>query len=145
MVDEHYELYPSKEEHLFYFVSEGSRGRILKLIHFTPTRYKRWNLAFGDYRNGYLDDQVVSNNDDLQKIMKTIIQAAYDFCEIYPERSIEIVPVDEKRKTLYNAIVRRNFETFSKSFVIKGEKGKRLFAYNPKENYDAFVFRRKKR
>ncbi len=38
MIGEHYELNPRKKKTLFYFISEGRQGDILKVIGFQPVR-----------------------------------------------------------------------------------------------------------
>ena len=40
MIGDHYELKPRKRKTLFYFVSEGEQGEILKVIGFQPVRSK---------------------------------------------------------------------------------------------------------
>ena len=62
-------------------------------------------------KKGKIDDIVVTNNYDVAKVMRTIAKIVYVFFEHYPERTVYIEPVDEKRKRLYNLIFQRHFET----------------------------------
>ncbi|MDO9256193.1 MAG: hypothetical protein Q7U54_11820 [Bacteroidales bacterium] len=44
-----YELKSGEQLEVFEFVSIGTKGRIIKIIQYTPTNYKDlYNLGFGD-------------------------------------------------------------------------------------------------
>jgi hypothetical protein len=75
MIGEHYELNPRNKKKLFYFISKGNQGEILKVIGFQPVRGKIWNLYFGDITENGFSDSVVSNNDDIYKVMNTVAVA----------------------------------------------------------------------
>ena len=67
---------------VFEFVSEGPKGSIRKLIQFQKTNeHNLYNLAFGDknIETGQLDDLVISNNGDSEKVLATVISALYAF------------------------------------------------------------------
>ena len=75
----------------FEFISEGSKGRIEKLIQFTPTNLKDfYNLAFGDkdLKTGKIDDLVISNNNDSEKVLATVVAAVYAFTDKNLERGL---------------------------------------------------------
>ena len=58
-----YQLKASDNLTTYEFLSEGPRGKIVKLIQFTTTNYKDvFNLAFGDMDGeaGDIDDKVIS-------------------------------------------------------------------------------------
>ena len=131
MIGEHYELKPRKRKTLFYFVSEGEQGEILKVVGFQPVRGKIWNIYFGDITESGFSDSVVSNNADIYKIMNTVSFALYQFMEEYPSRIVRIAPVDEKRKRLYNAIFQRRINEIETNFDVFAKKGKRFEVYSP--------------
>ena len=61
----------------FEFISEGPKGLIRKLVQFTPTNLQGFYiLAFGDKDNetGQIDDLAISNNNDTEKILATVVQ-----------------------------------------------------------------------
>jgi hypothetical protein len=122
----------------FYFVSQGNKGNILKVIAFSQWDGNTWNLGFGDFRNGRIDDRVVSNNGDIGKVMQSVAYSAFSFLEKYPERSIIIQPVDEKRKRLYNLIFQRHYEELATAFILQGKHGNDWGLYSPNETYDVF-------
>lgn len=122
----------------FYFVSKGNKGNILKVIAFSQWDGNAWNLGFGDFRDGRIDDRVVSNNGDIGKVMQSVAYSAFSFLEKYPERSIIIQPVDEKRKRLYNLIFQRHYEELATAFILQGKHGNDWNPYSPNETYDVF-------
>ena len=79
-----YSFKASRHFQTFEFVSEGPKGKIRKLIQFTPTNYSGvYNLAFGDkdMTTGEINDTVVSNNGDTEKILATVVASVLVFTQ----------------------------------------------------------------
>ena len=75
-----YELQAEDSLAVFEFTSEGIKGSIEKLIKFSETTLNRfYNLAFGDkdLETGEINDKVVSNNGDSDKVLATVVSAVY--------------------------------------------------------------------
>jgi hypothetical protein len=139
MIKDAYPYFPIGDNLFYGFWSEGVKGRILKVIVFTFERRKRkWNLAFGDWKNSGLDDKVVTNNQDVVKVIGTVAKVTYQFFDDYPNAVLVIDPVDEKRKKLYNIVFQRHFETIKKEFKIIGFIGDKRRIYSPMKMYDSF-------
>jgi hypothetical protein len=94
----------------FHFESVGPNGTIRKIVKFTFYGKQLCSLAFGDQIEGGFDDEVISDNDDMRKIMQTVVNITIFFSCIHAECKIVIQPVDRKRKLLYNRIF-QVFET----------------------------------
>jgi hypothetical protein len=129
----------------YFFISEGSNGKIIKNVQFTPIKDKDnlWNLAFGDYNRGDIDDKVVSNNYDIVKVFNTIAKIVYEYSSEFPTRNIHVEPVDGKRKKLYNHIFRRHYEAINLIFDVVGTIGEEKMAYSPNIVFDEFTLKRK--
>jgi hypothetical protein len=138
MIGEYYECYVSGKKTYFAFQSAGPRGVVIKIIRFTYIKENRWNLGFGDYKRGQIDSSSITNNGDVVKVMNTVARAIHVFFEEYPDRIIEIRPVDEKRKRLYNQIFSRKWIQIQDKFVVFGLKNKSAMPYSPFEFYDSF-------
>ena len=54
-------------------------------------------------------DNVVSDNNDLRKVLQTIANAVHLFFDHYPEDEIFIAPLDKQRKLLYNRIFQQKW------------------------------------
>ena len=104
MIGETYDFKTFDNAEKFVFISKGKNGDIFKYVLFQEEDSNLYNLAFGDLKNGKISDSIISNNNDLLKVMNTIGQIVYEFIEIYPEATISIVPIDVIRSKLYHTI-----------------------------------------
>ncbi len=93
---EAYEYQPDKGFFSFTFESIGPKGSITKFVQFSYISNKLWNLGFGDYSEGDWDDAVISDNNDMRKVLQTVVNIVHDFSEKYPNKKIYIEPVDKK-------------------------------------------------
>lgn len=95
-----YQLKSGQELMSYEFVSEGPNGLIIKRIQFTLINQEQvYNLAFGDKdaESGEINDLVISNNGDSEKVLATVIAAVYAFCDKYPKAGYlqQAVPMQE--------------------------------------------------
>ena len=144
MIQESYPLIADENREVFAFESIGSRGCIAKIIVFDLVAGDIWNLGFGDRNNGNWDDEVISNNGDLVRVISTVAQAALQFSERWPERRILINPVDEKRKRLYNTIFKRRHHEIIQIFEVTGLTSQGMRPYEPDIFSHLFLLTRKK-
>jgi hypothetical protein len=138
MIEETYPYFPIKDKLFYGFFSEGVKGVFLKVIIFSLEKDGKWNLAFGDWENNDIDDKVMTNNQDVVRVIGTVAKVTYDFFVNYPNAVVVIKPVDEKRKKLYNIVFQRHYETIKNDFKIIGFIGKQKQIYSPKKRYDNF-------
>lgn len=132
------------------FVSSG-RKRVEKIVEFTPLHVENvYNLGFGDLLpNGEIDDKANTNNDDIVKVLSTVIHIVVDFTEDRPAAKIAFTGSTSERTALYQRILRTYAETFGKEFTISALKGPARSpvetAFDPgcKEAYLAFFVKRK--
>ncbi len=141
MIDNPYIFLSSRRSTWFVFESEGVMGKIPKLVTFEPYGENRWNVGFGDFKRGIADDSAISNNGDVSRVLNTIAQIIREFFTENPDAIVEIKPIDEKRKRLYNLVFQRHFEKIISDFQIKGLKGGFFETYSPNEFYDGFEIR----
>ena len=87
------------------FISSGPNGNIVKILIFkrifVDTLY---NLALLDVMDdGTLSDTHLSNNNDLRKILATIVEVIIDYTDEFPERNIYFQGSDDegRRISLY--------------------------------------------
>ena len=81
-----YELKSGERLEVYEFISVGPNGRITKLVQYTPTNYKDlYNLGFGDKNaeTGEIDDNVISNNGDSEKVLATVVATLYAFTDAH--------------------------------------------------------------
>lgn len=143
---EKYDLKADESFTTFEFVSEGSRGRILKLIQYTRIGYSNlYNLAFGDKNlvTGELNDTVVSNNGDSEKVLATIVASVYDFTNEYADVWIYVIGSTGSRTRLYQAGINKFFEEAMNDFEVLGLINDEWQVFRKGINYSAFLARRK--
>ena len=138
MITDSYPYFATKNKTSFVFESTGNQGTIIKIILFTLLESGEWNLGFGDWNNGEIDDLTISNNHDLIKVIQTVAKATYVFFEEYPESIVIIKPVDERRKRLYNLVFQRHIQAIELVFNVVGIINDVKEPFLPKKMYDNF-------
>jgi hypothetical protein len=146
---EKYKLEFNANKTVFEFISEGPKGNILKSVHYTKMKVKGirniYNLAFGDKNNdtGDIDDNIVSGNQDREKVLATVINTVIIFTEKNPKAQIFITGSTPARTRLYQIAIGKYLEEFSEIFDIKGVTQNQLMLYEKNVNYRAFLIRKK--
>lgn len=138
MIKEAYKFVEIKKDERFVFQSEGPQGLIVKIVQFTFEGNDVWNLGFGDFKKGTIDDSVMTNNHDVIRVIRTVANIAYAFLKRRPETTIRIRPVDEKRKKLYNLVFQRYFKEIEPVFEVKGWINQQEELYSPAKYYERF-------
>jgi hypothetical protein len=141
-----YQLKAEKDLTIFEFVSEGTKGRIPKLIVFTETNLKDfYNLAFGDKdeETGQLNDRIVSNNNDTEKVLATVVSAIYAFTDKYPEAWVYATGSTTARTRLYRMGINKYLDEVLNDFHIYGELGDEWLPFENETNFEGYVVKRK--
>ena len=143
------EKYPLKAESsltVFEFISEGPKGFIRKIIQFQETnKANLYKLAFGDKNNetGEVDDLVVSNNADSEKVLATVVAALYAFFDKYPDASVYATGSTSTRTRLYRMGITRFYEEMIQDFDLYGQVGDEFYEFKPGKDYTGFLAQRK--
>ncbi len=139
-----YDYISEEGGHTYRFTSIGPKGEIQKIVSVSPAVGNAWYFAFGDAigDGDDFDDEVISNNGDMRKVLQTLANIIYDFLAENPDFKVVAHPVDGKRKTLYNWVIQRNFELISAELEIVGVLNNTAepILRTPKKQYDLFVF-----
>ena len=138
MITETYKYLSTSTKTQFIFQSEGIQGNTIKIVQFSLLSNGKWNLGFGDFKTGIIDDMVLSNNHDAIRVISTVAKITMEFFEQYPKSIVVIDPVDEKRKKLYNIVFKRHFKEIEANFQIIGYIEDKAEAYMPKFFYESF-------
>ncbi len=139
-------FYPfsASEDYLnFYFESRSGERTIPKAVQFEKIGADIYNLALGDLdSDGNLDDNVVSNNGDMQKIMATVAQIIIKFFARYPDQQVYITGSSPTRIRLYRAIIAREMERWVEVFEVRGVLNGKPFPFEICTDYEAFLITR---
>ncbi len=143
-----YELKADEPFTTFEFISEGLRGKILKLVQFTliDKDHDIYNLAFGDknYLTGEIDDKIVTDNGDSEKVLATVVAAVYNFCDYFPDVFIYATGSTPARTRLYKMGINKYFDVVESDFDVYGELENEWELYVKGKNYQGFAVQRKK-
>ncbi|MBK8563305.1 MAG: hypothetical protein IPN76_08145 [Saprospiraceae bacterium] len=138
---EGYEFYFNEDRTEFRFESVGPKGTIIKMVRFKAVEENLFSLAFGDKDSDDFDDEIISDNGDMRKVVQTLVNVVHFFTVTNPAIRIVIWPVDRKRKLLYNRIFQQFESEILEYYSIEG------YTFNPRSKeffdtrkiYDAFV------
>jgi hypothetical protein len=133
---------------VFEFVSIGSNGNIKKLIIYSETHlHNFFNLGFGDKdeETGEIDDEIVTNNGDSEKVLATVASTVYIFTEQFPDAMIFATGSTKARTRLYRIGITNNLAEIEKDFEIFGLIGEEWHNFQKQTNFDAFLVKRKKK
>jgi hypothetical protein len=129
------------------FLSEGPKGKIQKLIQFSLVNQNTlfFNLAFGDksLETGEINDMIITDNHDSEKVLATVVAAVYAFCDKFPQAWIYATGSTEARTRLYKMGINKYFDIVKEDFEIFGLTENEWERFIKGKNYQAFVVQRK--
>jgi hypothetical protein len=146
MIGDKYSIEFGADFRVFEFDSEGLKGKIRKIVQYSQINQNNfYNLGFGDKNpdTDTIDDLVVTNNADSQKILLTVASTLYVFTDYYPNAFVVAVGSTLSRTRLYRIGITRNLEFIEKDFYVYGLQHNNWQSFKKGIEYDAFLVRRK--
>jgi hypothetical protein len=130
------------------FYSEGPKGRIKKIVKFTPLNdYEDgyYNLYLGDWleSENQLSDIAVSNNHDREKILATVAAIIVHFTSQMPYAVIFAEGSTPSRTRLYQMGISVHWPKISEAFDLHGFRNGMWEKFQKNCNYESFLLRRK--
>lgn len=146
-----YQLNASSDFLEFKFLSVGPRGEIKKMVRFAKMEaadetLEIYNLSFGDYNGAVenmIDDLVVSDNKDPQKILATVTEAVITFTNNKPGALVFAQGSTPARARYYAMGIAANLHELTKSFEIWGTTDGEWELFQPNQRYQALLAKRK--
>ena len=145
-IEDRYEVEVDESISLFEFVSEGKHGKIKKLVRYSRTNVRNmYNLGFGDLdeRTGEINDKIITDNGDSEKVLATVAATIYAFIAEKPTCYVYITGSNEARTRLYRMGISKYFDEISEDFVIRGLQNNVWRPFKPNDSYKAFLINRK--
>lgn len=144
---EQYEVDVSGEHTVYEFISVGKRGRIEKIVAYTPIgENSSWyNLGFGDVEaaTGAWTDEVISDNGDSRKVLATVAATVVDFLNWHSEATVYAQGNADVKNHLYRRGIEGIINEISQYYKVEGfteTDGWEPFERN--RPYEAFLIRR---
>jgi Family of unknown function (DUF6934) len=141
-----YELKSGEQLEVFEFISVGGKGRIPKIVQYSPTNYKDlFNLGFGDknIETGEIDDTVISNNGDSEKVLATVVATLYAFFDKHKETMVYATGSTKSRTRLYRMGITKYIDEIIKDFEIYGELENGWEEFQKEVDYESFLVKLK--
>lgn len=129
------------------FFSIGVKGVFKKVIEFQKIGKDLYGLSFGDPdpEHGRLNDKIITNNGDMQKVLITVAKAVIKFLDFHPQAVIMTTGSTAARTRLYQINIKRYYLGINHLFEIKGFKNGRWELLVAEKNYDVFSICMKER
>lgn len=147
MSKDKYEIENSVGSKCFEFTSEGVNGSVLKVVQYSliDAAEELYNLGFGDknIQTGELEDLVITNNGDAEKVLTTVANTIYEFYEEYPLASVYITGSTKSRTRLYQINISKYLHLISADFEIFGELDCEFERFTPNNRYSGFLILKK--
>ena len=129
---------------VFEFISIGPKGAIKKRVQYKKISDNEdiYNLAFGDVNaeTDDIDDKIVSNNNDMEKVLATVAATVFAFIDAYPEAIVYAKGSNLARNRLYRMGIANNLEEINNRFIVLGLlEDKRWVVFEKNTNYQAFL------
>lgn len=138
------EAYASLLKYEFY--SEGPKGKIKKQVIYKALEDSPYvfNLSFGDVDvNGEINDTIVSNNGDSQKVLATVAMTVFKFYEEHEDAYVFVTGSTKARTRLYRMGIANNLEEIKNHFHVLGLIGETWGAFEKGRDYEGFLIKRK--
>lgn len=133
---------------VYEFTSQGTNGIISKLVIYSETHlHNFYNLGFGDKdeNTGNIDDAIITNNGDSEKVLATVAATLFIFTDKFPGAMVFASGSTKARTRLYRMGIVNNLEIIATDFEVFGLKGDEWESFKSGQDYDAFLATRKKK
>lgn len=143
-----YQYSAENELNIFEFDSVGNKGKVTKIVQYTEMSVKGYyNLGFGDLdpETKEINDEIITNNGDGQKVLATVVSTLYSFTGKNSEAYIYATGSNDARTRLYRMGITNNLEELKKDFYVFGLRNDEEFEpFIVGEDYLGFLVTRKK-
>jgi len=142
---ERYDTKVTEDALTFEFTSIGPKGEIHKIVVYQHIEGNIFNLAFGDL-NGEIrsiDDLIVSDNKDTEKVLATVASTIFDFFSVYSGTLVLAKGSTHSRTRLYRRYLTIFLEYIDQEFLLFGELDEEIERFESGKDYTAFYISKK--
>jgi len=137
------------EDNKYEFLSRGPRGNIKKVVLYDVISEEQpflYNLSFGDWneKQKRIDDLIVTNNGDAQKVLATVAATVLHFTTAFPQAFIFLMGSTASRTRLYQMGISAYLGLILANFEVEGFIRNKWESFQPRCNYRAFLLKPKK-
>jgi hypothetical protein len=122
------------------FFSTGQNGIIEKRVAFRPTDLPDYfRLSFGDFIDGYIEEDSVTNNQDVELIIGTVAWCVIGFTHQTNKPRVKFSGLTQARTRLFTIWVNKHIDELSKYLHVYGYCNNKCTKFCPNKKYDAFL------
>lgn len=135
-----YQLAKNRERYTF--VSISTIKRITKVVDFEEFEEISdfVHFSFGDLLpNGKVDYTQVSNNQDIELVLGTIIEILFDFLERNSQKTVIFTGSSSSRNRLYRIIIAKFYSELKDKFLIQGFIDDEIMPFESNKNFTGFL------
>jgi hypothetical protein len=146
MNEPNYPFHNTNDKLLFEFESVSDEKTIKKVVEYRliNPEISLYNLALVDIlTNGEASDTIVSNNNDMIKVLSTVFQSLLSFFLLKPNSRVLIQSNSAARIRLYRIAISKNIVQLEHKFSVLGFIGSEVEIFETGKNYDGFVISQK--
>ena len=92
---------------------------------------------------GQIDDTIISNNGDSEKVLSTVVATVYAFTDKHPDSWIYATGSTKSRTRLYRMGITKYLQEVNEDFEIFGENIDDWEGFRKDVDYDGFLIKRK--
>lgn len=131
------------------FYSDGPRGRIKKVIRYIRIQIEHhivFNLSMADVdkKTKQTREDVVSGNNDWDKIFRTVAESISLICGWYPDAYIQVLGNSSSKNRLYQMTISKQLEEIQLKYEVYGLVNDRWNEFQRNQQYRGFLFHPKK-
>ena len=116
-----YHFKVSSDALVYEFESVSSEKTIKKIVIYEPLEDDLYHFGFGDLtEQGDIDYKVQSKNQDMDKVLMTVVKTMFLFFENYPDKQLVFGGSTELRSRLYRKIIAKFIENIELYFEVQG-------------------------
>jgi hypothetical protein len=117
----YYHFETSPDSLIYEFDSVSEHKTIHKVVIYEPLEDDMYHLGFGDLTvEGKVDYKIVSANQDMDKVLMTVVQTMLLFFDKYPDKKLVFVGSTESRTRLYRGIITKFIEIVELYLEVEG-------------------------
>jgi hypothetical protein len=104
------------------FVSVGKKGNLTKLVAFQNIQANLYNLALLDYDEATktIDDESISDNGDMSRVLSTTWKIMFHFLQSFPEKEVAIHGNTDTKQKLYKRLISSNLLSLKQQYNVSG-------------------------
>lgn len=141
-----YEFEQSNNQLTYKFWSVGNKGEVLKAVIFQQVSEEVFNVVLGDFdeETETINDQSITDNGDMPKIIATVIHCIDNFFESYQEKLVYIEGNHPIKQKLYQRAIKNNLQDIEIHYKVFGVlPHEDIEIFNAEQAYTAFIIQRK--